>query len=140
MKKKKKSQHFSPDKFASAGPDDIVVVNYSESSDSMDGDRLGKMIAAAKQRRAERPRVPATKNQREEFASLLRFALDVVGAPPRGYEDDEHSAMEMEAANYERRKRKAKRKLEDIIDALREMASRYPELEEKYKQDLDRLP
>lgn len=83
---------------------------------------------------------PATTRQREEFHNLLRFAIDIVGAPPRGYEDDEHSVMEREGANYERRKRKAKRKLEDIVGAIREMADRYPELKAKYKQDLDRLP
>ena len=108
--------------------------------DYMDGDRLGKIVAAAKKRRAERPSVAATQGQREEFANLLRFALDITGAPPRGYEDDDHDVMSRENATYERRKRKAKRKLDDIVRAIREMADNYPELKTKYKKDLDRLP
>lgn len=114
----------------------------SKKIDDMDGIELAEILKEAE---TYEPSYPAngrqaTQSQREEFANLLRFAIDIVGAPPRGYEDDEQSVMEREGSNYERRKRKAKRKLEDIIRALREMADRYPELEAKYKQDLDKLP
>jgi len=83
---------------------------------------------------------PATQKQQEEFAHLLRFALDITGAPPRGYADDDIEAMAKTNDRYEHRKRAAKRKLDDIVRALREMADKYPALKEKYKKELDNLP
>lgn len=114
----------------------------SKKIDDMDGVELAEILKEAETYEPSYPTKDrqATKSQKEEFANLLRFAIDIVGAPPRGYEDDEHSVMEREGSNYGRRKRKAKRKLGDIIHALREMADRYPELKAKYKQDLDKLP
>ncbi len=109
--------------------------------DSMDGVELAEILKEAetyesKERSSQLP----TARQREEFHNLLRFALDITGAPPRGYEDDEQSTMERTGSEYERRKRKAKRKLVDIVRAINDMVDRYPDLKVRYKEDLDKLP
>jgi len=110
--------------------------------DEIDGIELAEILKEAETYEPSYPATSrqATQSQREEFANLLRFALDITGAPPRGYEDDTHDVMSRESDIYERRKRKAKRKLDDIVRAIREMANDYPELKDKYKKDLDMLP
>lgn len=80
-----------------------------------------------------------TVKQQEEFHLLLRFALDIVGAPPRGYEDDNPKDMDNRAKEDKRHKLKAKRKLVDVIRALKEMADEYPSLNKKYKEELGQL-
>ncbi len=124
--------------------------------DPMDGVELAKILKEAetykpKNSRAsgseggfmiledESPIPLPTARQREEFHNLLRFALDIIGAPPRGYEDDSQSSMERSNDEYERRKRQAKRKLEDVVNALNDMTDKYPSLKKLHKQDLDKL-
>lgn len=89
--------------------------------------------------RDESPSPTPTVKQQEEFHLLLRFALDIVGAPPRGYEDDNPKDMDNRAKEDKRHKLKAKRKLVDVIRALKEMADEYPSLNKKYKEELGQL-
>lgn len=80
-----------------------------------------------------------TVQQEEEFHLLLRFALDIMGAPPRGYSDDEQEDMENRSKTDKRHKRKAKRKLVDVVTALKGMTNEYPSLKKKYKKELGQL-
>jgi len=106
--------------------------------DSMDGVELAEILKEAET--YEPTKQSPTSRQREDFHNLLRFALDITGAPPRGYEDDEQSTMERTGSEYERRKRQSKRKLVDIVRAINDMVDKYPDLKVRYKEDLDKLP
>jgi len=108
--------------------------------DPMDGVELAEILKEAETYESnERSGKLPTARQQEEFHLLLRFALDVMGAPPRGYADDEQKDMENRSKADKRHKLKAKRKLVDVVRALKGMADEYPSLKKKYTKELGQL-
>jgi hypothetical protein len=81
----------------------------------------------------------ATSRQRREFATLLRSVHSLMGGRPVFFGNETDEEMAIAERLFRQKRTAAKRRLSPIIDALRGMAQRYPELSKDFADELKEI-
>lgn len=81
----------------------------------------------------------STTRRRQEFASMLRTLNVLMGERPGLLGSETYEEMARIDRSYKQKRQLAKRRLSPIIDALRQMASKYPELAKDFASELKDL-
>jgi len=81
----------------------------------------------------------STTRRRQEFASMLRTLNVLIGQRPGLLGNETYEEMARIDRSHKQKRQLAKRRLSPIIDALRQMASKYPELAKDFASELKDL-
>lgn len=81
----------------------------------------------------------STTRRRQEFASMLRTLNVLIGERPGLLGNETYEEMARIDRSHKQKRQLAKRRLSPIIDALRQMASKYPELAKDFASELKDL-
>lgn len=81
----------------------------------------------------------ATSQQRREFATLLRSVHSLMGGRPVFFGNETDEEMAIAERSFRQKRAAAKRRLSPIIDALRGMAQKYPELGKDFADELKEI-
>lgn len=81
----------------------------------------------------------ATPKQRREFAAMLRTVGLMIGGRPVFMGDETPEDMRVAEKMMKQKKRLAERKLSTIIEGLKRMTKKYPELRKDFPDEIKEL-